>query len=63
MPNIGKSNPEVSYPETARFNFPNGTVEAHSGESSVYGVSVSGQSAESRNVMPYLTTYIWHRKA
>lgn len=61
---FGKSNPEVSYPETARFNFPNGTEEAHSsGESSVYGVSVSGQSAESSNVMPYLTTYIWHRKA
>lgn len=60
---FGKSNPEVSYPETARFNFPNGTEEAHSGENSVYGVSVSGQSAESSNVMPYLTTYIWHRKA
>lgn len=59
----GQSNPSVSYPEIARYWLGTGNYEAHSGETNDYGVSVSGQSAESSNVMPYLTTYIWHRKA
>ena len=62
----------LSYPETTRYTVTGGSTEAHSGETSDYGISVSGQTSETSLTTnettmtvdtrsPYITVYMWTR--
>lgn len=63
---------DLSYPETTRYTVTGGSTEAHSGETSDYGISVSGQTSETSLTTnettmtvdtrsPYITVYMWTR--